>query len=979
MRIRFLFCLLLIAITLVAGCDNPQADTADTAETASDVPQSGAEDSVSEAQASAGNDSATDGGADTAQASRDTPSVAIPDVDIPYKKYVLDNGLTLVVHTDHKTPIVAVNIWYHVGSKNEGPGQHGFAHLFEHLMFQGSEHWQGEYFEPFERAGATDMNGTTNVDRTNYFASVPTNALDMALWMESDRMGHFLGAIDQDLLDEQRGVVLNEKRQGENQPYGEVFNTLPPNTYPAGHPYSWPTIGSEKDLNAASLEEVKAWFKRYYGPANAVLVLAGDIEPEQAKAKVEQYFGSIDPGPPVTHQKRWVAQMSGEHRQVMHDRVPQARIYKVWNIPPAGARDTTLLQIAANLLTGSKNSPLYKRLVYDEQIATDVSAFVWDKEIGSQLIVSATAKPDVDLDTIETALDEQIRDFISNGPAEDALKRARVRIAASFVRGTESVGGLGGKADILAQGEIYEDDPGAYKQELQTLRSASADDIQLTVSKWLSDGEYVLSVKPFGQRQSQGEDVDRSQLPDIGKGADLDLPEVQHATLSNGLKVRLAERHGSPTVQMRMVFDAGYAADPAAAPGTASLAMNMLDEGTTNRDALAVNADLDALGANLSASASLDAASVSLSALSTTIDDALDIYADVIRNADFPDKAFQRLQRQRLAAIAQEKTRPTSLALRTLGPLLYGADHAYGTPLTGSGTTEAVRNMTASDMRRFADQWLRPDNATLVVVGDTTMDELKPMLERQFGNWQTKADGKPPQKRLPQIQPPEKPRVFLVDRPGSNQATIIAGNVAPPRSNDQNIAMKTANAILGGMFNSRLNLNLREAKHWSYGARSVLLDARSQQPFFAYAAVQIDKTAPAMKEMRSELTAIGGQRPATDSELSAAQANLTRSLPGENETTGALAGTLTESVIFDLPDDYYEDYVQRVDALKPEQLNDAARAMIDAGHLTWVVVGDLDRIAQPIRALGWGNIEVLDPAVLEKQQAKKAEKGDDNG
>lgn len=951
--------LLLFVICLAAGLALPVC----SASAQTDHKPDASPDSVSGSENSASG--TTTSQSDDQSGKTATPDIEIPNVDIPYKKYVLDNGLTLIVHTDHKTPIVAVNIWYHVGSKNEGEGQHGFAHLFEHLMFQGSEHWQGEYFEPFERAGATDMNGTTNADRTNYFASVPTNALDMALWMESDRMGHFLGAIDQNLLDEQRGVVLNEKRQGENQPYGKIFDTIPPNTYPAGHPYSWSTIGSEKDLNAASLDDVKAWFKQYYGPSNAVLVLAGDIEPEAAKAKVEQYFGSIEPGAPVTQQKRWVAKMSGEHRQVMFDRVPQARIYKVWNIPPTGAADTTRLQIAADLLAGSKNSPLYKNLVYDQQIATDVSAFVWDKEIGSQFIVAATAKPGGDLDALEAKLDKQMRRFLKKGPAAEALDRARTRFAASFVRGTESVGGLGGKADILAQGEIYENDPGAYTDELKILREATRADIRQTAKRWLSDGVYVISVKPFGDRKANGEDVSRDALPEIGDAAALDLPEVQHATLSNGLKVRLAERHASPVIQMKMIFDAGYAADPADAPGTASLTMGMLDEGTDSRDSLTISSDLDAIGANLSASASLDAASVSLSTLTTALDPALDIYTDVLRHASFPPREFDRLKKQRLASIAQEKRDPTSLALRTLGPILYGTDHAYGTPLTGSGTEAAVQAMTVGDIERFADTWLRPDNATLVVVGDTTMAELKPQLEAHLGDWQPASDSQLPEKRLPQITPPTESHIYLVDRPGSNQATVIAGNVAPPKSSDDDIAMETVNAVLGGMFSSRLNLNLREDKHWSYGARSLLMNARAQQPFIAYASVQLDKTAPSMNEMRTELTAIRGDKPVTDSELSAAQANLTRSLPGENETTPALAATLTQSVLYDLPDDYYDSYVQRIRGLNTPALTDAAKTMIDAQGLTWVVVGDLNQIESAIRDLGWGKVEVVEADALE--------------
>ncbi|HXE82447.1 MAG TPA: pitrilysin family protein, partial [Gemmatimonadales bacterium] len=291
-------------------------------------------------------------------------------VTIPYQKFVLKNGLTLLVHEDHKAPIVAVNIWYHVGSKNERPGRTGFAHLFEHLMFNGSEHFNTDYFQALEPLGATDLNGTTNEDRTNYFQNVPTSALDVVLWMESDRMGHLVGVIDQGRLDEQRGVVQNEKRQGENEPYGKVDLLMTEGTYPAGHPYSWSVIGSMEDLNAAKLDDVKEWFKTYYGPNNAVIVLAGDITPDVARQKVEQYFGDIPAGPPIAKQDTWIARRSGTHREVMQDRVPQGRIYKEWNIPEFGSADADYLDMVTDVLAQGKTSRLYKRLVYDAQIAT---------------------------------------------------------------------------------------------------------------------------------------------------------------------------------------------------------------------------------------------------------------------------------------------------------------------------------------------------------------------------------------------------------------------------------------------------------------------------------------------------------------------------------------------------------------------------------------------------------------------------------
>ncbi|MDN5939089.1 MAG: insulinase family protein, partial [Salinisphaera sp.] len=751
----------------------------------------------------------------------------LPQVKIPYQKFVLANGLTLSVHEDHDTPIVSVNTWYHVGSKNEGPEQHGFAHLFEHLMFQGTEHWHGEYFEPFEKAGATSMNGTTNADRTNYFANVPTNALDMALWMESDRMGYLLGGIDQAALDEQVGVVINEMKQGANQPYGMVWRIIPGNTYPQGHPYSWPTIGNKDDLKAATLDDVRAWFKRYYGPTNATLVVAGDVDTETVRKKVEHYFGAIPAGPPLEQQQSWIAPMQGEHRQVMHDQVPQARIYKVWNIPPAGSAAATRLGLAADLLAGSKNSPLYKRLVYDDQIATNVSASIWSKEIGSQFIISATARAGVPLAKVEQALDEELARFLAEGPDPQALQRTRTTSIAGFIRAAERVGGYGGKSAILARGEVFHGDPGYYKKYMQTLREADAQTVRKAAAKWLSDGVYVLEVLPFGEHHTTDTAVDRSTLPAFGDFPDLDLPTLQKVTLDNGLQVWLAERDTAPLVELRMVFDAGYAADPADAPGTASMTLAMMDEGAGARDALEISAAISRLGAQLASSSSLDASVISLSSLSSRLDASMGLYADVILRPTFPEQELQRLKRLRLADIAQEQHSPVSMAMRLLGPLLYGDKHAYSVPLTGSGTAAAVKAMTVDDLQTFHRHWIRPDNATLVVVGDVDMATLKPLLKEHFGGWKA-GDAAAPEKSFPEQPKPDHQRVFLVNRPGAIQTTVIAANLAPPKSNPQNIAMTTVNTILGGMFSSRLNMNLREDKHWSYGAGSLLLDARAQ-------------------------------------------------------------------------------------------------------------------------------------------------------
>jgi len=507
--------------------------------------------------------------------------IADVNINIPHKKFTLKNGLTLIVHEDHKAPIVAVNVWYHVGSKNEKPGKTGFAHLFEHLMFNGSEHFNDDYFQALERIGATDLNGTTSQDRTDYFQNVPTSALDTVLWMESDRMGHLLGVIDQARLDEQRGVVQNEKRQGENQPYGVTHELITKGTAPAGHPYSWTVIGSMEDLNAASLDDVHTWFKDYYGAANAVIVLAGDIDSNTALKKIEQYFGDIPAGPPVAKFDKWIPRIPGTRRQTVSDRVPQARIYKIWNVPGYGEPDTSHLVLAGGGLTAGKTARLYRRLVFDVQIATDVSAYVDENEISQQFRIMATARPGGDLSRVEKAIDEEVARFLAKGPTPEELQRIKAAVIAGILRGSERIGGFGGKSDILAMNETYRGNPDFYKTILSEIREAKTEDLQSAAVKWLTEDVYILEVHPYPKYETASSTVDRSKLPAPGTPPEVKFPFFQRATLSNGLKIVLAERHSTPLVQLNLLVDAGYAADQFATPGTARLAMNTLDAGTT--------------------------------------------------------------------------------------------------------------------------------------------------------------------------------------------------------------------------------------------------------------------------------------------------------------------------------------------------------------------------------------------------------------
>ncbi|TDJ45930.1 MAG: insulinase family protein [Gammaproteobacteria bacterium] len=883
--------------------------------------------------------------------------VMADDLNIPYQKFVLDNGLTLIVHEDHKAPIVAVNIWYHVGSKNEVPGRTGFAHLFEHLMFQGSENYDDEYMLLLQQLGATSLNATTWFDRTNYFQNVPINALDTVLWLESDRMGHFAGAITQDKLDKQRGVVQNEKRQGDNQPYGKVWEIMLRQLFPPNHPYSWETIGSMDDLEAATLEDVKEWFATYYGPNNAVLSIAGDVDTAEVRAKVEQYFGDIPPGPPLTKPKDWTPVHQSERRQVTEDRVPQARIYKAWIGPRWGTREAQHLKIAASILAGGKNSRLFKRLVYTDQIATDVSLSSQALEISGITYLVASAQPGVELGTIEAAIGEEIERFIEKGPTRKELKRVKIRQRAGFIRGIERVGGSRGKAGVLARHQVYAGSPDHYKQSLAEIENATRKEVRRAAGKWLGPNAFIMEVHPYPELSASSTGADRSTYPPTGEFPDIDFPDFSRTRLANGLEVLFAKRENLPVVQMSLIVDAGYASDQFAGAGTASLAMAMLDEGTQHASALEIADALAMQGANLSAGSNLDISFVRLSALRSRLDESLEIFADVALNPTFPDHELERLRRNALVRIRQEQTTPISIALRTLPRLLYGEDHPYGQPLTGSGTVASITAIRREDLVAFHSTWFKPNHATLIVVGDLDEVELRTRLEALFGNWQP---GDVPEKNLA-VTAQERPNVlYLMDRPDADQSVIFAGQLVPPQSNPDEIAIQAVNDILGGLSSARVNMNLREDKGWSYGAYSVIVGARGQRPLLVYGSVQTDKTKESIEEIAKEIRGISGARPPTTDELQIVKRSQTLSLPGRWEASADVLGSLGEIVRYGLADDYWSLYAGRVNALDIAEVDEVARRIITPDEYVWVVIGDRRKVEASLGELGFDEIRLID-------------------
>lgn len=872
-------------------------------------------------------------------------------VDIPYELFRLDNGLTVIVHSDPSTPTVFVGMWYAVGSKDEPDGKTGFAHLFEHLMFQGTANREGEYFSPFLDAGATGMNGTTSEDRTNYFATVPAGALDMALWMESDRMTHLLGAVTQEALDEQRGVVQNEKRQREDQPYAQVYQRLKAGLYPPDHPYRHPVIGSMEDLDQASLEDVHEWFETYYGASNVVLVLAGDVTLEQAKEKVAHYFGEAPSGVPLVHPKQWIPDLRENRVEVMYDRVGQTRITRAWALPGMNDRDTSLMYLVNETLVGNKNAPLRKRLVDDLELATNVYGRAYGRVLSGEYILTIDLREGVTPEQVLPVVDEVIAEYLESGPDEKIIENAKLAVNMSMIGALETTSSIG---RILAEGYLYSDDPLFINTELEWLNAATADDLEATAGRWLRRGYYQLTVLPFPEYETQSTGVDRSRIPDVSTEADIRFPAIESTVLDNGLELVVAEHGGIPIVDVNVRVDTGLTAAPADVPGIANTVFMMLDKGTRRYDANELAAERDAIAMGGNFAAGLEKSSFSYRILEPYLERSLELTEEMLRRPTFPDEELDKLKQQIRGYLATLKKAPSRAAGSLFSRAIYGADH----PMGAVWTDEYIDQVDRDALAAFHAREIAPDNITIYMIGDITLDEARTAVETAFGGWRARTDTAA---RPIGAAPDSGPRVILVDQPGAESSTIIAGHAIPPFDPDVSTELALMNDVFGGSFESRLNMNLREDKGWSYGYRSsVQPNYSGDQLFSSRGQVQLDKTAASMQEIRGEFEAFTGAEPATETEVERIKLNLIRSLPGSFSTNRGFLSSIVASDSYGLPFDYAEGRAARIERVSADDVAARARATLDPERLTWVVVGDLEQIEAEVRALDYGDVEVWD-------------------
>jgi len=890
---------------------------------------------------------------------------------IPYEKTTLQNGLELILVEDHRLPIVAVNLWYHVGPANEKPGLTGFAHLFEHMMFAGSRHVpRGVADTLLEGAGVTDSNGSTDYDRTNYFDTVPANQLELALWIHADRMGYLLDVLDQAALSNQQDVVRNERRESvENRPYGIVEEALNHQLFPPHHPYYASVIGSHADIQGAKLADVRDFFRRYYGPNNASLVIAGDIDKAKVRALVARYFGTFKAGAKVPRPVVVTPPITAERRLVVPDRVALPRVYMGWLTPPAYQPGDAELAVAAQILAGGKSSRLYQKLVYEQQIAQETNAAQNAHALTSYFTIDVTARPGVHAPELAAAIDAELDALRTSGPTAQEVERARNTIETAMFSSIEKLGG-NGLANQLNEYNQYTGDPGYLARDLARLRRVTAADVQRVVRDQLQNRKRVVvtgvpgtpppepkvAIAKTRTQNGTGTQPDepwRAKAPVAGPAPALTLPVATSFTLPNGLTVIHYDNPALPLVSAALVLRSGSDANPTRYPGLAGFTAQMLEQGTDTRSATQIADDIAQLGAYMGSATTPDDSTVALLSLASNFPQALGVLADVVQHPAFPSAEVERQRAARAGALAQQRDDAPSVAAVAGAAALYGPRHPYG--FGQLGTEPALRETPRDAIDAFWRRHYVPGNAALVVVGDIRLATLKTLAAARFGAW-PQADSIPV---MPGTPVTTSARVVLVDKPGAGQTALRVTSLGAARTTPDYAALQVMNAALGGLFSSRINNKVREEKGYSYGMFSQFRYDRTPGPFIIAGSVRADATGPAVADILAEVGAMA-EAPLSKAELDNARNAQVLSLPGQFDTNRAIMSSLADSFLFGLPLDYYHDLPAQFGKVDAAQVQAVARHYLAPGQMVIVAVGARAVVAPQLERLKLGPVEVRD-------------------
>ncbi len=876
-------------------------------------------------------------------------------------QYQLKNGLKVVLHEDRSTPVVAVNVWYHVGSKNEEPGRTGFAHLFEHMMFQGSKSYNNDYFTPLQEAGGS-INGTTDEDRTYYYETVPSNFLELALFLEADRMSGLPEAMTQEKLDNQRDVVKNERRQRvDNQPYGTSFERIGEIMYPKGHPYHWSVIGSLEDLQAASLQDVISFFRKYYVPNNAVLTLSGDFDEKQARMWIEKYFGPIARGADIARPDPAMPKLDKETRVTVEDAVPFQRRYMVWPGTRAYARDEAPLDILGRILSSGRTSRLQSNLLYGKEMVSQIGAGNSTSEIGGTFQITATARPGKSLDDIEKEINVEIERIKKDPPTADEMSRALNSIESQSIFRMQTVLGKGGQLSSFAG---FLNNPDYFQNDLDRYKKVTPADISRVANTYLTANRLVMTYMPRqGEAPRANRGADRptsvkaekaddaktaeqaSKLPKPGPQPRLSLPPIEKTKLSNGLEVWMVRQTELPIVSMNLVLRSGSANESDNKVGVAGLTAQLLDDGTKTRSAVDIVNELQSIGANIGSSSGWDSTNVTLQTLTKNLDQALEIYSDVIQHPAFPSTEFESLRARQIIGLRQQKSNPNAISNVVYNKVLYG-NHPYGR----DNTEATLKAISRDDLVSYYGSTYVPNNGVLIVAGDFDAKSLKSKLEKAFSGWKP---GETSMRSLPGTASQEKTAIYLVDRPNAAQSVVAIGQVGVDRMNPDYFPITVMNSILGGAITSRISMNLREEKGYTYGARSTFSYRRGAGPFTAGGDIQTAVTKESIIEFMKELNGIRGDRPVTQKELDYNKQSLIRRYPAAFETVGGISGQLASLVVYGLPDSYFNDYIGKINAVSLDDVNRVAKKYLDPSKMAIVIVGDRKVVEPGLKELGY--------------------------
>lgn len=864
--------------------------------------------------------------------------------DVSYEKYVLDNGMTVILHEDHSLPATCINIWYRVGAKDESVGRSGFAHLFEHLMFMGTRRVPGGDFDTIMESGGGWNNATTSEDRTNYFSMGPAELLPTLLWLDADRLEDLGKEMTLEKLDKQRAVVRNERRQSvENVPYGKANLAIYQIMFPKGHPYHGTVIGSHEDLEAATVDDVKNFFAKYYVPSNASLVVAGDFDPNEIKPLINQLYGTLPRGSEVTHAEADPVQWEGVKTLTFTDNVQNARTHMVYHSPAHFKPGDAEMDLASEILASGISSRLYQELIYKNELATDVNAYQASMLLGSLFFIEATAKPGVDLQTIEEAIDRTVATFLQDGPSSDELERQKAQLEFSAVSELQSILT---KADRLNIYEFYFGEPNSFKTDLDRYRNTTPQRVRDVARKVLTnDARLIMRVIPEIKAPDENP---RETKPASASAKSFDPPDPTSFTLSNGIQVHHWQRRELPLVELRFMWPTGSDFDPPSQLGLSSLTTDMLDEGAGERNAIEFSDRLDALGASFSASSGHETTTARLSALARNFGESLELAADAILRPRFDKVEWDRVHRLHLEQLKQQLDFPAAVASLVGMRAFFGDAHPYSRSSDGSvKTAEAI---SLENAKAWHQSLFRHDNVVILGAGDISVDDLKAQLEKRFGNW--KSSGEPVAAVPKYAQVKDQPmRVVLVDRPGAVQTVVSFFMPAPTYDSPQRNALELLGTILGGSFTSRLNQNLREDKGYTYGARCDFSMNPSAGYFNAASRVRADVTGASIGEFLKEFKAIRGGD-VTNEETAKSQATVRMQTVQSFAGLSGMLGVAAELVRNNRPLTELSSDLDAMKMVTVDQLNKMANDAIALEQSVLVLVGDKATILAQLEGLG---------------------------